>query len=255
MNSGKASSRALSRNVRFPAFAFLLLCAFETVLVARPLHPTAGGHHASVDHCALHPELFKVRPLTPNQAMGLIQRAAEVPTIRKFDRGYIVSGECIRFIKTFSNGIILTNNARFGIKNFAFIPVPPADQNTVPMRSLFVPPANVLKIDSNIFAPGRALSLVQTFPFGSDTELVLWSNQEKSVLGTVRCRGKDQRPCTLDHFILSSHAQIREFDFLPAPHAEMTVGELWLQIALNPLEEAVATYTIDYGELYSSGAS
>ena len=241
-------------NARFLPYLVLALLnslgTFDPLPASAYFQAAPGRHEISADYCSRHPELFKVRALTAAEGMGLIQPAAEIPTIRKFESGKLVSGACTKFIKTFANGIILTNNARFGMKDFAFVPAPPPDPRSGPQPNYFVPPENVLSIATDKFVEGSGRYYVASGGFGSD-HLVLWSGAKGSAIGTIRCESNNSHtPCKLDHLILSSRYPIREIDFLPGPHPEMTVGELWLAISLGPTRDAIVTYTIEYGHIY-----
>jgi len=221
--------------------------------VARPPHhirhstPVAGRAQVSADVCSRNPGFFKVRALTAGEAMRLIQPAIFPPSIITAQMwakpsepvGHVVSGECTRFIKTLGNGVILTNNARFAIKEDALVPIPPADPNTGPVKSHFVPPANIRRIDATNFVEGNSLTLIQTFGSG----MALWSDGKRSAVGTLHCSGVNENPCSLEHLILSSPFRIREFGINPPPpDFGMHVGSLWLWITLRSGEEAVAVY-------------
>lgn len=212
---------------------------------------TSGRHQPSADVCSHKPELFKVRRLSADTAMRLIRPAFEAPTITRFNSGYLVSGDCTKFIRTVSNGIILTNNARFGIKNLGFVRVSAADPRSGTQPNHFVPPRNLITIASNEFAEGHGRNYIRSSGFDG-RYIALWSGPKGSVIGTIICTGDAaDDPCKLDHLILSSTHRIRDFDFLPAPHAEMDTGSLGLWITVRPGEDAVAEYAIDYRNLYS----
>jgi hypothetical protein len=172
--------------------------------------------------------------------MRLIRPTGEHFTIIGFERGYVVSGVCTRFIKKFGNGIILTNNAAFGIKNLALVPARPADPGDGPPPSSFIPPKNITTIASNKFAEGSGRCYVK-----KQGDIVLWSGPKGSALGIIHCSGNGN-VCSLDHLILSSPYGIRNFGFVPAPHTEMHSGNLWLQIALPHGKEASVNYTISW---------
>lgn len=200
--------------------------------------PARIEHHLSVEVCSRHPELFRVRRMHPDEGTRLIRPTGQHMTIIAFDSGYVVSGDCTSFIRTMGNGIILTNNTRFGIKDNRVSPLPPADPSTGPQPSHFVPPENVIEIAANKFAEGTGRKLVKSWG-----DLTLWAGPSGSVLGIIRCT-TNQRECALDHMLLSSSRRIRDFGFVPAPHAEMHFGNLWMQIALPHGEEASVNYTM-----------
>jgi hypothetical protein len=208
-----------------------------------------GRAHVSADICSRSPGLFKVRTLTAREAASLIEPSMlphGIDVFQMWNRpdeavGHVVSGQCTRFIKSFGNGVILTNNARFGIKGDGLVPMPPADPSSGPQKSHFVPPANIRKIDATSFVEGNSLSLVQSRGSG----MVLWSDGKRSVIGTIRCVGVNENPCSLDHRILSSPLRIREFGIVPPPpDFGMHMGSLWLWITLGSGEEALASYPI-----------
>jgi hypothetical protein len=238
--------------------AALMLLAQTATMPSQRSHPTlrrlsavAGHAHISADLCSRNPKLFKIRTLTAGEATALIDPAMLPPAIELSQMwarpsepvGHVVSGACTRFIKSFGNGVILANNARFGIKDDALVPMPPADPGSGPQPSHFVPPANIRKIDATKFVEGNSLSLVQTFGSG----MALWSDGKRSVIGTIRCVGVNENPCSLDHLILSSSFRIREFGIVPPPpDFGMHVGSLWLWVALRSGEEAFAGYTFRF---------
>jgi len=241
------------KRARCAAYAGLtLLCTFDARAAAPPRNAAASVHDVSVYGCSRHPELFKVRPLTAGEAWRLIKPAPDVPTVRTFKSARLIYGECTKFVRTFANGIILTNGARFGVKDFALVPAPPADPKSGPQPNHFSPPKNVMAIDSDKFVEGNGRHYVAGGGFGSDY-IALWTGAKGSAIGTIDCDSQlAGSPCRLGHLILSSRYSIREFDFLPAPHPEMTGGGLWLSINLGPTEEALASFTIEYGHLYGS---
>lgn len=256
-----AAVRCIQTPDRFRAFpvhvALMLLCILSAIsppsMASSRTRTVVGANGISADLCSRKPELFRVRRMSSDEAMGLLRPAARVPTVMKPASGHLFSGDCARLIRTFSNGIVLSNGARFGIENLRLLSAPPADPRSGPQAGHFVIPKNILKIQEKAFVSGNSLSYVQNFPFGADSRLVLWSDGKRSVLGTIRCSGNSaDTNCTLDHLILSSPHRIHEFGFMPAPHAEMTVGSLWLWITLRPGQEALTRYTIEYGSLFSS---
>lgn len=217
--------------------------------------PPRRDRALSVDYCSSNPDVFKVRPLKPEEAVHLVWRGDGVPSITKFVGGHVISGKCTRFIKSFANLIILTNNSRLSISGdlaVSLISAAPTQLGTGLQAFSFTPPKNILSISSN-FGPSakHGLSYVSSQSFGSGGRIALWSDGNRSVVGTIRCAndGESAR-CTLDHLILSSPYRIREFGFLPAPHPEMQVGSLWFWIRLGSGEDALARYIIKYGKIY-----
>ncbi len=173
--------------------------------------------------------------------MRLIHPTGANFTVMGLESGYVVSGDCARFIETFGNGIVLSNNAAFGIQDLALVPAPPVDPNAGPPPSSFVPPKNVMTIASDRFAEGKGRNYVRSF--GSRERLTLWSGPKGSALGIIRCSGLDENPCSLDHLILSSPYPIRDFGWVPPLHDGHS-GSLWVQIALPHGEEASVGYSI-----------
>lgn len=192
----------------------------------------------SVGVCSQHPELFKLRRLHADEAMRVIRPTGEHFTVIGFESGYVVSGECARFIKTFGNGIVLTNNAAFRIENLAFVSAPSLDLSDGPPPSALVPPKNVRSIASDRFAAGSGRNYVK-----HQGDIVLWSGKKGSAIGIVPCAGDSRVPCQLDHLILSSPYQIRDFAWVPPLH-ESHYGGLWLQIALPRGEKASVRYSV-----------
>jgi hypothetical protein len=173
--------------------------------------------------------------------MRLIHPTGEHLTLIGFERGYAVSGACTRFIKRLGNGIVLRNNAAFGLKDLKLVPASPVDPSVGPPPSTFVPPKNVMSIAADKFAEGRGRNYVK-----HQGDIVLWSGKKGSAIGIVPCAGDSSLPCRLDHLILSSPYRIRDFGFVPAPHSEMHYGSLTLQIALRGGEEASVAYSITW---------
>jgi hypothetical protein len=255
MNTTRPMQRWFARRrIRFSAnLGHELTGLFLGVILAWPSgaaarHPNAkDGDGTSVDVCSRHPEMFKVRRLTADEAARLIRLQSGMSALAKPAEGTLISGECTRFIKTFANLVMLTNNSRFVMTDTALIPAPRAGPGTGPHPFPFTPPPNITKIAANGFVRGNALSYVQNLPYGEHTRLVLWSDRKQSVVGTIRCTGGDGNSCTLGHLILSSPHRIRQFGFIPAPDAESAVGSLWLWITLRPGEQVLGGYMIDKG--------
>lgn len=106
-----------------------------------------------------------MRALTASEGMRLIRPTGEVLAIQRFGNGEVVSGDCTRFIKSFSYGVILSNGARFAMKDLAFVPAPPAAPGAGLPHSLFVPPPNVRTIAADKSAQGKGRTMV--YHFGS----------------------------------------------------------------------------------------
>lgn len=215
-----------------------LLAQTATRSDVRTIPSPARVAAVSADVCSQHPELFKLRPLQAADAMPLIHPTGENFTVIGFESGYIVSGQCTRFIKRFGNGIVLTNNAAFRIENLGLVPAPPVDPSDGPPPSNFVPPKNVRSIASDRFAPGPGRTFVR-----NQGDIVLWSGRKGSAVGILPCAGDSTVRCRLDHLLLSSPYQIRDFGWVPPLH-QSHYGSLWLQISLPHGEEASVRYSI-----------
>lgn len=161
------------KNAQTPTFlvcaAVILTCLlslFESASFgADRLTNSVSKTRPTLDICTRHPELFHVRALTASEGMRLIRPTGEVLAIQRFGNGEVVSGDCTRFIKSFSYGVILSNGARFAMKDLAFVPAPPAAPGAGLPHSLFVPPPNVRTIAADKFAQGKGRTMV--YHFGS----------------------------------------------------------------------------------------
>lgn len=227
------------------------LCSFWGGAIAKPRDGSVrDASRLSADICTQHPELFEVRPVTPEEGRRFATPGAGVPTIIGFDQGSVISGPCTRFIKTIGGVVTLTNNTRFVINDSALVPIPPG---TSPPRSFFNPPKNIRAIASEKFAEGKGRSFVKSIDDGGE-HTALWSGPKGSAIGTIHCTdGDDRGPCTLEHLILSSPYWIKNFGFVPPPHSEMGVGSLWFWTTVRQGEEALVGYTFAY-ENYLMGA-
>jgi hypothetical protein len=224
---------------------------FCTPCIAAP-HSLAADRMSriSADVCASNPKLFKLRPLTLYDSLGLAQLGVGLPIV--FQEGTVISGPCTRFIKSFGGLVTLTNNYQFVISNSALVPVPAASPGSGPQPVRFTPPKNVMTIASDEFAEGGGRRYVQSIGFNGQYT-ALWSGPKGSAIGTIRCAREDNSRCALERLILSSRYRIHKFGFIPSPHPEMHFGSLWFWVTARPGEEVIVGYAVNYSDLNSPG--